>query len=40
LDTATVDIVQWNCVWFGVYCGYSDIRFSAMLLRYVWSLLW
>ena len=32
VDKSTVDIVQWFCVVFGVYCGYSNIRYSAMLL--------
>jgi len=30
--TATVDIVQWYCGLFGVYCGYINSRYSAMLL--------
>jgi len=38
--TATVDIVQCYCVLFGVYCGYSNSRYSGMLLCCVWSLLW
>jgi len=38
--TATVDIEQWYCVVCGVYCGYSNSRYSAMVLCYVWSLLW
>jgi len=38
--TATVDIVQWYCVFCGVYCGYSNSRYSAMVLCCVWSLLW
>jgi len=29
---ATVDIVQWYCVWFGGYCGGSNSRYSAMVL--------
>ena len=27
-----VDIVQWYCVVFGVYCDDSNIRYSAMVL--------
>jgi len=30
--TVTVDIVQWYCVGFGVYCGYSNSCYSAMVL--------
>jgi len=30
--TARVDIVQWYCVVCGVYCGYSNSRYSAMVL--------
>jgi len=30
--TATIDIVQCYCVVCGVYCGYSNSRYSAMLL--------
>jgi len=30
--SATVDIVQWCCVVYGVHCGNSNIRYSAMLL--------
>ena len=30
--TATVVIVQWYCVVCGVYCGYSNCRYSAMIL--------
>jgi len=37
--TLTVVIVQWYLVLFGVYCGYSNSRYSAMLLCFVWSLL-
>jgi len=37
--TATVDIVQWYCVVCGVYCDYSNSRFSAMVLGCVWTLL-
>jgi len=37
---ATVDIVQLYCVVCGVYCGYSNSRYSAMVLCFVWSLLW
>ena len=29
---ATVDIVQWYSVLFGVYFGYSNSRYSAMVL--------
>jgi len=38
--TATVDIVQWYCVVCGDYCGYSNSRYSAMVLCCVWSLFW
>jgi len=38
--TATVDIVKWYCVVCGVYCGYSNSRYSEMVLCCVWSLLW
>jgi len=38
--TAKVDIVQWYCVVCGVYCGYSNSRYSAMILCCVWSSLW
>jgi len=38
--TATVDIVQWYCVVCADYCGYSNSRYSAMVLCCVWSLLW
>ena len=38
--TATVNIVQWYCVLFGVYFGYSNSRYSAIVLSFVWSLLW
>ena len=38
--TATVDIVQWYCIVCGVYCGYSNSRYSAMVLNCVWSILW
>jgi len=37
--SATVDIVQWYCVVCGVYSGYCKIRYSAMVLCCVWSLL-
>ena len=37
--TATVDIGQWYCVVCGVYCAYSNNRYSAMVLCCVWSLL-
>jgi len=30
--TTTVDIVQWYCVVCGVYCGYSNSRYSAIVL--------
>jgi len=30
--SATVDIVQWYCVLCGVYCGYSNSRYNAMVL--------
>ena len=38
--TATVDRVHWYCILCGVYCGYSNISYNAMVLRFVWSLLW
>jgi len=38
--TTTVDLEQWYCVVCGVYCGYMKSRYRAMLLCYVWSLLW
>jgi len=38
--TAAVDIVQSYCVVCGDFCGFSKSRYSAMLLGYVWSLLW
>jgi len=31
----TVEIVQWYCVVCGVYCGYSNSRYSAMVLCFV-----
>ena len=34
--TVTVDIVQWYCVVCGDFCGYSNSRFSAMVLCFVW----
>ena len=40
VDTAKVDIVQCYCVVCGVYCGYSNSRYSAMLLCILWRLLW
>ena len=40
VDIATVDIVQWYCVLCVVYCGYSNSRYSAIVLCCVWSLLW
>jgi len=30
--SATVDIVQWYCEVCGVYCGYKNSRYVAMLL--------
>jgi len=30
--TATVDIVQWYCEVCGVNCGYSNGRYSAMVM--------
>jgi len=36
---ATVDIVQWYCVVFEVYCGQSNSRYSAIVLCCVWKLL-
>jgi len=38
--TATVDIVQWYCVFCGVYCVYSNSRYSAMVLCCVLRFLW
>ena len=38
--TATVDIVHCYCVVCGDYCGYSNSRYSAMILCFVWRLLW
>jgi len=38
--TTTVDIVQRYCVVCGVYCGYINRSYSAMVLCCVWSLLW
>jgi len=38
--TSTVDIVQCYCVLSAVYCGYSNSRYSAMVLFFVWSLFW
>jgi len=38
--TATVGIVQCYCVVYGDYCGYSNSRYSAMVLCCVWRLLW
>ena len=29
---ATVDTVQWYCVMCGVYCGYSNSKYSAIVL--------
>jgi len=37
---ATVDTVQWYCVVCGVYCGYSNSRYSAMVTDCVWRYLW
>ena len=30
--TATLGILQWYCVVCGLYCGYSNCRYSPMLL--------
>jgi len=38
--TETVDILQWYCVVCLVYNGYSNSRYSAMVLCCVWILLW
>jgi len=38
--TAAVVILQWYCVVCAVNCGYSNIRYSSMVLRFVWCLLW
>ena len=32
VGTTLVDIVQWYCVVCGVYCGYSNSSYSAMVL--------
>ena len=37
---AKVDILQCYCVVNRVYCGYSNTRYSAMLLCCVLILLW
>jgi len=37
---ASVDIVQCYCVFCGVNCGNSNIRYRAILLCFVCSLLW
>jgi len=37
---ATVVMVQLYSVVCGVYCGYSNSRYSAMRLCCVWSFLW
>jgi len=37
---ATVDIVQSFFVGCGIYCGYNNRSYSAMILSCVWSLLW
>jgi len=38
--TGTVDIVQCSYVVFGIYCCYRNSRYSAMILCFVWRLLW
>jgi len=38
--TATVSMVQCYCVVCVVYCCFSNIRSSAMILCCLWSLLW
>jgi len=38
--TATLDIVQYYCVLCGVYCGYRNSSYSAMILCSVSRLLW
>jgi len=38
--TATEVIVQWYCVVCGVYCGYNNSSYRAMVRCCVWSLLW
>jgi len=38
--TVKAGIVQSYCVVCGVYCGYSNSCYSAILLCSVWSLLW
>jgi len=37
---SSVVIVQWYCVVCGVYCGYNNSRYRAMILCCVWRLLW
>jgi len=37
--TATIDVVQSYCDVCGVYCRYSNSRYSAMVLCCVWRLL-
>jgi len=36
--TASVVIVEWYLVVFGVYCGYNNCRYRAMVLCCVFSL--
>ena len=36
---ACVDIVQYYCVVCGVFSGYSNSRYSAMVLCRLWSFL-
>ena len=38
--TAILDIVQCSCVVCGNYCGYSKSSYSAIVLCFVWRLLW
>ena len=40
LVRATVDIVQWFCDVYGVYCGYNNSRYIAMVLCWVWRNSW
>jgi len=38
--TAAVDVGQWYCVVCGVYCGYGNCSYRAIVLCFVCSLLW
>jgi len=37
---ATLDIVQWSYALCGVYCGFSNCSYSAIVMSCVWRLLW